>query len=235
MKTFHKFLFGNAFTVLLFLVFAGSSWAQPQHYNYQNVGTSSNLFPFNVTGGKAVQGLFLPGEFSNPSPAPAGVITRIYVYTTTTAATTYTNLEIKMGQSSITDLPASWVTGLTTVYSHASANLSSTTNSWMSIDLDTPFPYDPGMSLIVEIGQCGSTGTGPNLRHNILTGFKRSYSVGGCPFVYSSQTGHTLNFGVDIGPAGTCNYSWSAQTSGTTSALYSVKSVNGMIGWAGHD
>ncbi|MBV6477992.1 MAG: Ycf48-like protein [Ignavibacteria bacterium] len=41
-----------------------------------------------------------------------------------------------------------------------------------------------------------------------------------------------LNVATGTGGGGTCTYSWSAQTSGTTSQLYSVSAVSDMIGWA---
>jgi hypothetical protein len=227
------FSFKNGFTFLVFFfVLSGITLAQPQYYNFQNVGTSSNSFPFNVAGGKAVQWLFQAGEFTQPSPAPGGNITRVYFFMTTAGTRTFTNLEIKMGQANITNLPASWYAGqMTTVYQSASVMYTSSALSWMSIELDTPFPYDPGMSLIIEVGQCGASGSGMSVRQNVLANMTRNYSVGGCPFVYSSQTANVLNCGVDISP-GSCDYNWSSQTSGTTSALNSVKAVNSMIGWA---
>ena len=87
-------------TVLLIVSFflTANLMAQPQYYN-TNTGTSSNSFPFNVTGGKAVNSLFLAGEFINPTPLPPGQqITKVYFRTSTAATKTYTNLHILLAR-----------------------------------------------------------------------------------------------------------------------------------------
>ncbi len=48
---------------------------------------------------------------------------------------------------------------------------------------------------------------------------------------YTAQATGIALMGVQSGPV-TCNYSWTNQTSGTTSLLYSVKTVSDLIGWA---
>jgi hypothetical protein len=178
--------------------------AQPQHYNYQNVGSSSNTFPFGQAAGKAVNWLFLAGDFNQPSPCPPGQqITKIYFYISSGGSRTYTNLHVLMAQTTLTTLttgqfyPGPW----DTVYYQSSAPLSAATNSWVSITLDTPFPYDPTKSLAVFVGQCAGSGTGMYVRQNVLTPVRRVWSVGGCPFVpFSGGDGSTVNFGIDVEP-----------------------------------
>jgi hypothetical protein len=71
----------------------------------------------------------------------------------------------------------------------------------MSIELSTPYPYDPAQSLIIFIGQCGSTGSGLYVRNNVLANIRRVWSVGGCPFTpYAGGDGSIYNFGIDVAP-----------------------------------
>jgi hypothetical protein len=80
--------------------------AQPQYYNFNSAGTG-NSFPFMVATGKMVQTLHLPGEFSNPAPAPSGQITSVFVQLLSAMNNKpYTDLTIKMGQITLTDLTA---------------------------------------------------------------------------------------------------------------------------------
>jgi Ni,Fe-hydrogenase III small subunit len=178
----------------------------PQYYNL-NTGTASNTFPFNTGGGKAVNSLFLAGEFSNPTPLPAGqAITKVYFRTSTAGTSTYTNLQILMAQDVITTLTsgAFYPGPYDTVYSRPSTTLTSTVDGWMSIALDHAFNYDPTKSLILFVGQCGSTGSAINIFNSLLTGTRRTWSVGGCPFApYSSGDARIVNFGVDVVPVGT--------------------------------
>ncbi len=109
MKFLHLSLFKSA-AVLLIVVFlsAGDLAAQtPQFYNYNN-GTSYNSFPLNVAPGKMVQSLIAAGEFTQPTPATAGNITKFYLRISTgypLGPATYTNFKILFSQASITVLP----------------------------------------------------------------------------------------------------------------------------------
>jgi hypothetical protein len=194
--------------ILSFLVialFAVNLFAQtPQYYNFNN-GTSANSFPFNMSSGKAVNSLFLAGEINQPSPCPSGQqITKVYFRTGSTGTRTYTDLHILMAQSTITTLttgqfyPGPW----DTVYYHDTTTLASTSGGWMMITLDVPYPYDPTMSLVLFAGQCGYTGTGTSVYNTSLSGIRRVWSVGGCPFApYASGDASMVNFGIDVEPA----------------------------------
>jgi len=75
----------------------------PDYYNY-NTNGSNNSFPWGISGGKMVQLLYLAGDFNQPSPAPAGIVTDISFRIADSYAIgpwTYTNFEIKMGQSTL--------------------------------------------------------------------------------------------------------------------------------------
>ncbi|HPS74661.1 MAG TPA: T9SS type A sorting domain-containing protein [Bacteroidales bacterium] len=194
--------------IAVLLLIAGFSMpvtAQPQFYNYSGSGNGSNSFPFNVSGGKDVQLLYLAGEFNQPSPAPSGNITTVYVWMNSGfGPATYTDFTIKLGQSTITNLtPGSFYSGpMTTVYYRSSVSLSASSGDWLSFTLDTPFAYDPTKSLILDIGQCGASGTlGGKCAYTTLSGDRRVWSVGGCPFTcYNSSSVYVYNVGLDVAP-----------------------------------
>ncbi|HCV43771.1 MAG TPA: hypothetical protein DGH68_09835, partial [Bacteroidetes bacterium] len=202
--------------VLEFSVVSG----QPQYYNYSNVGSGNNSFPFNVAAGKEVQYLFLANDFNQPTPCPAGQqITTLYLFMVGAGTGTFTNLTIKLGQTDSTFLPVGVMyTGpMDTVYYRASGSLTSTATSWMSITLDRPYPYNPTRSLIVDVAQCGVAAlTGMTVRNNTqaIPPYKRTYinNSGSCVYVYSGQDGSVLNCGFDVVPAQPqyCNYDTTA-------------------------
>jgi hypothetical protein len=177
----------------------------PDYYNY-NIHGTNNSYPLNIESRKDVQLLYLPGDFNQPSPAPAGTIGSISFRIADTyplEPTTYTDLTIKMGQSTITSFSGSdFYTGnFATVYYRASVTLTGTAGEWMTIPLDTPFPYDPAQSLIIDIGQCGAPGVeGFSLCMTILADYRRNYSVGGCPFVYSGSDASVYHIGISYVP-----------------------------------
>ncbi len=213
--------------------------AQPQYYNYNTGGSGSNSFPFNITGGKDVQLLYLPGDFNQPTPAPAGVIVSVSFFISPSYALgpwTYSNFTIKMGQSNITSFTSgSFYPGsLTTVYTKASVTLSAAAGTWLTLLLDTPFTYDPTQSLVVDVGQCGVPGaTGFSASFTTLSGNRRLWSVGGCPFVYSGVNSAIYHMGLTLaGPpivvttAATGVTSTSATLNGTANANGGTTTVN---------
>lgn len=177
--------------------------AQPQYYNY-NTNGSNNSFPFNIAGGKDVQLLYLPGDFSQPTPAPAGNIISVSFRIADSYALgpwTYTDFTIKMGQSTITSFAAGgFYTGaMTTVYYRASVSLSAPAGGWLTITLDSPFLYDPAQSLIVDVGQCSVPGaTGYSACFTAGTGNRRNWSNGGCPFTYYGPNTSVYHMGLNI-------------------------------------
>jgi hypothetical protein len=197
----------KCFSILLIIAgLSGTLTAQtPQYYNF-NSGTTSDLAPFNTPGGMEMYTLFLAGDFSTPSAAPAGNITTIYIRIAASyplGPWTYTNLTIAMGQSTVTTLPTSgFYTGsMTTVYSHASVSLTGAANTWMPITLDTPFPYDPTQSLILNIGQCscpGASGWSWVVTGNATPRFNYSTINGGCPYNFQTYEEYLFATGIDI-------------------------------------
>jgi len=211
---------------------------QPQYYNFTGAGNGTNNFPFNVGAGKDVQMIYLAGEFNQPSSAPAGNIISVAVFMNTALGpATYTDLTIKLAQSTITSLTAGafYAGPMTTVYYRASVVLTNPASSWITFVLDSPFPYDPTQSLIVDIGQCGGTGTlGGGCAYTNQTGVRRVWSVGGCPFVpYNGSSVYNYNFGINIAAnlpvvvtnAATAITSTSATLNGTVNANTSSTAV----------
>ena len=172
------------------------------YFNYTaNVG--SNSFPFNQTAGKKVQWFVAPGEFVNPSAAPAGnYITRISFFASTTGTATYANFEIKLGQTSTAFAGGSMYAGsLTSVILPSTRVISATANNWVTLLLDLPFAYDPAKWLVIDVSQCGYTGTGFSVYQNTLTGTRRTWSAGGCPFAWSSNDATLPGITLDLSPA----------------------------------
>lgn len=200
-------LFTNSFVLLFVLGISCNLYSQTPQYFNANAGGIGNSLPFGslAASGYKSQWLIGPGEYIQPSPAPPGDITKLYIYMSSSGSGTYTNLTIMMGQAAITSFPPGMYTGtLDTVYFNASASLSSVINTWMSFTLDTTFSYDPAMSLIIDISHCGISGNGMSLWQLAgTTGiFRRNNNTGtpSCVFTYSSQDTRTLMNGIDISP-----------------------------------
>jgi hypothetical protein len=192
-------------TGLLVAFFAFSLNAQtPQYYNSNTNSAGNNNFPFGMGAGKAVNWLFRAGEINQPTPIPTGKrITKVYFQAGSVGAPVYSNLQILMAQSTITDLtfaqfyPGPW----DTVYNHPTTTIPTTTiGGWVSLMLDHTFNYDPAKSLIIFVGQCGFSGSGFAVQQSAYSGIKRVWSVGGCPFVVYTvnSDGMTVDFGVDV-------------------------------------
>ena len=192
------------FVTFLFLVIAGSLLAQPMHYNATT--GSGNTFPLGQTAGKFVNYLFPPSVFNQPTPCPPGQeITKIYVRMYGTGTRTYTKLHILMAQTTLTNLTTGqfYAGPWDTVFIKDTSLTSPGANTWMPIQLHTPYAYDPTKALVVGIGQCGGTGSGMYVLQTTLTGTKRTWSVGGCPFVpYSGGDARNLCMGIDVQSAG---------------------------------
>jgi len=112
----------------------------------------SNTFPFGSanSGSNMCQWLYLASDFTSAIPNNAQ-INNIYVKPSTSASQTYTNLVIKMGNSTLTTLTSgTWNAPLTTVYSASSVSITTTANGWLQFALPTPFIYTGG-SIILEI------------------------------------------------------------------------------------
>ncbi|MBK9570054.1 MAG: HYR domain-containing protein [Chitinophagaceae bacterium] len=153
------------YILILTLVIGLISEAQPNYWNALPTA-GANVFPFNTlpATGKKVQWLVAAGEFIQPGPAPAGNnITGIWFRPNAACNATYTNLTIRMATVSTSTFltTGAWYTGpMTTVRQQNTTITQPVALTWTQIPLTTPFLYDPTMNLIIEVYQCGFTGTG---------------------------------------------------------------------------
>ncbi|MFA7360926.1 MAG: LamG-like jellyroll fold domain-containing protein [Candidatus Kapaibacterium sp.] len=201
MKTFLRF--PKLGLLIVMLTISGYLCAQtPQFYNYNN-GTSGNSFPLNKAPGKMVQWLIPVGNFTQPTPATAGNITKLYFFVKATdpLSSTYTDFKIMLKQTTDSLLvPGAFLTdGWDTVYKRTNVELTAAGGTWLMFTLDHPFTFDPTKSLAIQMEQCSSTqSTGYSLQFTLSPGNRRFYSVGGCPFVYSGVSTDIPNVGFDV-------------------------------------
>lgn len=229
----------HLFKLFVFLLTFSVCYSQtPQYYNYNTTG-NTNSFPFNIPGGKEIQVLFLPGDFAQPTPAPAGNITGVsFRLAANLGPYTYTNFYIRMGQASglTTFATGVWYTGpMDTVYSRASVSLGGLANEWMTVNLDRPFNYDPTQSLIIEVNQCGAAGaTGFSTGTTTLTGNRRNTSLttSSCPFVWGQQSATMPHMGVNISPASAPkNFTMTLPSPGVNTNYVTIPYAAGMTGF----
>ncbi len=206
---------------ILLLAIGVIAEAQPTHYNHATTTGGANVFPFgtNAATGKKVQWVITPagssGGFNLPAPAPAGNnITSLWFWANSAANATYTTLTIRMATVSTSTFltTGAWYTGpMITVRSQNTTIVSPGANSWVSIPLTTTYPYDPTMNLIIEVSQCGYSGTGFTLRQlafGAAPDRRRQYSDASSPCgVTVLATGGDQNvagIGISIIPAVPC-------------------------------
>jgi hypothetical protein len=130
-----------AISILFLLLFSNLSRAQTPTYAYSPTSFGTNVFPLaNTT--NMCQWLYKPSDFTPTVPGGQN-ITVIYIKAGNTITTggTFTNLQIKMGYTTLScSSSGTWISGLTTVYYNSSATISSwTTGGWVPITLQTPF------------------------------------------------------------------------------------------------
>lgn len=230
------------------MLFGLGAIAQTPPYYNQIPTANPNGFPLNnnAATGKKCQYILLPGDFALPSAAPSGNnITSLWVYklASTANTVTYTNLTIKFATvpSSTFFTTGSWYGGATTTaLSQTTALTLGASAGWVEIVLTTPYLYDPSQSLLVEISQCGYTGTGFSFPQNSLgvsPNFRRQYSdASSVCGVTPLATGGDLNvpgFGISLTPAGPCVAPPTAGTS-TASPSTTCFSTNVTLGLTGN-
>ncbi|MBS1616475.1 MAG: hypothetical protein JST06_10205, partial [Bacteroidetes bacterium] len=148
------------------------------------------------------QWLYLPGDFNSTPPGNV-FITTIYIKPGSTGSYSYTNMLLKLGNTSLTTLTSgTWNSGLTTVYNPSSVTISTTNNSWLSITLSTPFLYTGG-GLLFEASHQNSGGIGTGFTINQYSVSGRNGRMYGVPTSTSSSGADnaTALFGFDCIPA----------------------------------
>lgn len=160
------------------------------------------MFPLGNTATTMVQWLFQPGDFTPTSPTGVFIHT-IYIKAgnTYTSGGTFTNLQIKIGSTSLTCLTSgAWNSGLNTVYFSSSASFSSwTTNGWVQIVLQTPYLYT-GSNFIVEVSQSGYSNP-MYVQQGTISGCNRRMWGPATSSSSSGADGSALSFGFDTSPA----------------------------------
>ena len=144
--------------------------------------TGSNAFPWNSTVNKRTQFLIRPGDFG--ANIPGGRIDTLWFRSANTATGgpgTFSDLDIRMGQFTSTVFPGSGgldfytPAQLTTVLSAASYTINQTVGAgqWYFIPLQTPFIFDPNLTLCIDIDMSNRTSS---------TGFQSAtFTVSGAP------------------------------------------------------
>ncbi|MBP9180483.1 MAG: PKD domain-containing protein [Bacteroidia bacterium] len=160
--------------------------------------TGGNSIPFYYTGtGCRGQQLYPGNAFGS---APSGMaINKIYFAFTTTGSQLYTNFEVKIGQKNITTLTTTYETGLTTVLNTTNYTMNRVAYQWVPITLSTPFLYNPGVPIIIEINQLSSGGASfSTCVQTTLTGSARNYSTSYNATTASGSGPYTIYFGFDL-------------------------------------
>jgi len=159
----------------------------PQYWNAIPIASANN-FPFNVnaTFGKRVQWIVAPGEFGSPSAAPSANITDLWFRPNSACNVTYTNFTVRMANVPTTTFFSygQFYTGSMTTVLSANTTIASAALTWTKIPLTTSFSYDNTMNLIIEVSQCGYTGTGFTIyqqQYGAAPDYRRQYSDGSSP------------------------------------------------------
>ncbi len=170
-------------SMLLVLLTTWAYGQTPPHPMALLNSTGNNAFPFNTTTNKKTQFLIRPSDWG--ANIPGGLIDTLWFRnansTTSNGPGTYSNLQIRMGQFTSTVFPGAGSlefytpAQLTTVLSAASYTINQTTSAggWYYIPLTTPFPFDPTLTLCVDVEMDNRTST---------TGFQSAtFTVGSAP------------------------------------------------------
>jgi hypothetical protein len=170
------------------LIIGLTSEAQPQYWNALPTA-GANVFPFNTlpATGKRVQWIVGANEFALPGPAPANNITSIWFRPNAACNATYTTLTVRMALVPITTFitVGAFYTGAMTIVRQQNTTITQPVAlTWTEIPLTTPFTYNPAMNLIIEVYQCGFTGTGFNINQQAwgtAPNYRRQYSDASSP------------------------------------------------------
>jgi len=190
------------FSVCLFMGVLAGGPSQAQTPTYFYLGTSNNIYPLQSTSLNMCQWLFMPTDF-NTTPPVNVFITTVYLKPSnigTFSSTTFANLQIKIGSTTLTTLTSgTWNTGLTTVFFNTSYTMNPTASTWIPITLTTPFLYT-GSNFIIEITQASYTGSGLNIAQGSGSGARRMYGSASNPSS-SGADASLLTLGFDTAPA----------------------------------
>ena len=183
-----------------------------------------------------MQLLYIPGDFNQP--VPTGNITHVYfrAYDATgyNGTNNYTNLEIKMGLTSLTTLnsgASTFITPMTTVFNASSYSISFTQAQWfLPITLQVPFAYTAGANLIVEVSTTASVTK--YIAYTTSTGIRRMWGTQGGSATTNGDAGrYDIGFEVSTGPPCPAPGTLAATALTSTSATLSWGAVSGSTGY----
>ncbi len=221
---------------ILMLVIGLTSEAQ-NHWNALPTA-GANVFPFNINPatGKKVQWLVAAGEFNLPGPIGAGNnITGIWFRPNAACNATYTTLTVRMALVPSTTFlgTGAFYTGPMTTVRSQNTTIAGPALTFVQIPLTTPFLYDPTMNLIIEVSQCGFTGTGFNVNQqafgaapNRRRAYSDASSLCGVTVLPTSGDQNLPAIGISVIPAIACPTPESQPTGLILTAVSQVQ-ING--------
>lgn len=210
------------FTLILFISGLNAQVGTPSYYN--NTGVTSNTIPLNFTSNKC-QFIYGPNVFTTTGlggPITVGAgnnITKVYIKfsNTVNATNSIANFTISLGQNvgTVNTIPSTtFNTGLTQCFFASSFQFTGiTAGAWYGVTLQTPFTYDPNLSLVVEL-KTTSTTSGNSIGYITTTGLNQRLYAANAAVTGTSGTG-LLHFGMDVVSASPCT---SPPVPGTLSA-----------------
>lgn len=224
-----KNLLKTASLLLLLLSILPDIIAQPM-YSYTAASPIANTIPFNSgTTQNFRQWIYYPTDF--PGAPTSGTITAIFIQASTTASPNFTNLTVKLGQTSANDFTSTtYLTGLTTVY-NGSYSGSTVSGNWVMITLTTPYFYNFTQNLVVEVSQ---TGYSPGFSVNQTnTGTVNRSLFGAATSTSGSFQARLGHFGFNVLAGPPCNPPTGLAASGVTwtSANFTWNAVSGSSGY----
>lgn len=207
--------------VLLAVLLFGSYLSQAQTYIRTATG-ANNVFPFGSSTNR-VQYLYYPSDFT---PAvPMGVITKVYFRAASTTTSTYTNMTLDIGTTTLTAMPTGsnpWITGLTNAFFSPSYTISAVSGNWFVFNLTTPFFWDGTSNIIIDIysNSAGSI----TLTQGSVGGNRRMWGVNGNTTSNGGGAG-SATLALDIIPGSPC-------TRTTPMAATTISSMAAQVNWA---
>ncbi|OSZ81696.1 hypothetical protein CAP35_00050, partial [Chitinophagaceae bacterium IBVUCB1] len=197
--------------------------AKAQTYVCSQSG-ANNVFPFGSTIADRVQYLYMPTDFI---PAvPMGTITTIYFRAASTNTSSFTNLGISIGTTTLTAMPTGinpWITGLTPSYFASSATVSHVSGQWFSFTLATPFFWDGTSNIIIDIYRNNSYTGGITLQQGGSNGNRRMWGLNANTTSNGGGSG-CAELALDIIPGSPC-------TKAIATATTNINSTSATVNW----
>jgi hypothetical protein len=196
-------------------------------------GTSNTTFGLGTTSSKKTQLMYLPGELTGT--VFNGDINKIYFQYHTTTEQSFTDLVIRIGQTTNTSYETtSFLTGLNEVFSGALTIPAGVAGDWFAINLQSVFQgYDPTQSLVIEtVWNTNPTSTTWAVRTGASdpASTNRKIYTSNPDAVVGTRTTSRQNFGFDLIPSSNMVYDSSKATQNNTSFVIAGRQNEEIIG-----